>query len=142
MAGIPPRKRDRVLDLWSKGRSGREIIAELGGGTRFEVAAIVRRARDLGDPRAAAHVGRGTRRPQAGEEEVLSRAQYLRMDRAFKARLMRAIRRNQEDASLNAYRACIPARAVPLRLQPEPAVSVTGSSAGECADIGATASDA
>jgi hypothetical protein len=141
MVGIPPSNRDRVLDLWSEGRSGREITAELGCGTRFDVAAIVRMARDAGDPRAAPHFGRGTR-PQAAEEELFSRAQYLRMDRAFKARLMRAIRRNQEHAPIGVYQTSLPARAVPLRLQPEPSVSVTGSSAGECADIGAMVSNA
>ena len=141
MAGIPQGKRQQVLDLWSEGFSGREIAAKLGCGTRFDVSVIVRTARDAGDPRAVPHFGRGTSAPSAADE-LFSRAQYLRMDRAFKVRLTRAIRRNKEHAAVGIYKSRMPAQAVPLRIQPEPRISITGSPAGECADIGAATSDA
>jgi hypothetical protein len=141
MAGIPLGKREQVLDLWSEGFSGREIVTKLGCGTRFDVSVIVRSARDAGDPRAVAHFGRGMNASSAADE-LFSRAQYVRMDAAFKARLTRAIRRNKEHAAVGVYKSRMPARAVPLRIQPEPWVSITGSPAGECADIGAATSDA
>jgi hypothetical protein len=142
MAGIPRSKRATVLDLWSEGFTGAEIVAKLGCGTRFDVSVIGRAARDGGDPRAAPHFGRGVGAHATADDELFMRAQYLRMDAAFKARLMRAIRRGKERATVGIYRSCLPRRAVPLRLKAEPRVSLTGSSAGECADIGAAAAAA
>ena len=139
MAGIANSKRDRVLDLWEQGFTGAEIAAKLGPGTRFDVSAIVRAARDAGDPRAVTHFGKGMSSLSVGANELFSRAQYLRMDAAFKARLMRAIRRRKERAPVGIYRSRLPTRSVPLRVQPEFPRSITGSSAGECADIGAAA---
>jgi hypothetical protein len=142
MAGIPRSKRTAVLDLWSEGFTGDEIATRLGCGTRFDVSVIVRAARDGGDPRAAPHFGRGMGAHVTAADELFARAQYLRMDAAFKAQLMRAIRGGKERATVGIYRSRLPGRVVPLRLTAEPRVSLTGSSAGECADIGAAAAAA
>jgi hypothetical protein len=83
------------------------------------------------------HFGKGMSSLSVAANELFSRADYLRMDAAFKARLMRAIRRRKERAPVGVYRSRLPTRSVPLRPQPEFPRSITGSSAGECADIGA-----
>jgi hypothetical protein len=137
MAGIPRGKRALVLDLWSKGFTGREIAAKVGAGTPLDVSAILRTARRDGAPRAAAHSRADNDTQTVDTNEFFSREQYRRMDLAFKARLMRAIRRNKEHVTIGVLKSRMPTRAVPLRIQPEPWISITGSSAGECADIGA-----
>lgn len=73
----------------------------------------------------------------ADDDAPFSREAYLRMDAAFAKRLERAIRRREERAPVGVSKRRRPARSVPLRLHGEATVSITGSTAGECADIGA-----
>jgi hypothetical protein len=49
-----------MLDLWSRGHSARAIADQLGI-SRRTVESTVHHARDIGDPRAALHVGRNGR---------------------------------------------------------------------------------
>ncbi len=47
-----------VLDLWSLGHTSGQIAAQLGLPDRWHVVRIIEHARDIGDPRAAVHVGK------------------------------------------------------------------------------------